>query len=187
MSPHVFLGFLNRPFMIASNILSLTKWIAIQDKKNILNDFYTLKRDHSKRYQLYQHVIETLNLSNTSIDYLEFGVCNGHSFKWWLNNSHHQDSRFYGFDTFEGLPEDWATYNKGDMTADIPVIDDSRGQFIKGLFQDTLPDFLAKQIIRKETKKIIHIDADLLPFCAQQKLVITHSIKIYHSKVERFC
>jgi len=159
--PHFFLGFLNRPLLMASNILSLTKWITSQDKKNILDDFYSFKRDYSKRYQLYQYVVETMNLKDATTDYLEFGVCGGHSFKWWVKNCHNNNSKFYGFDTFEGLPENWGTYNKGDMAAEIPVINDNRCEFIKGLFQDTLPNFIRNQKIGNETRKIIHMDADL--------------------------
>lgn len=161
MRPHVLFGWMSRPLLMASNTLSMTRWIAKQDKQNILNDFYTSKRDYSKRYQLYQHVADTLQLQKEAVDYLEFGVFKGNSFKWWLANCQHADARFYGFDTFEGLPEDWGTYNKGDMAANIPVINDSRGEFLQGLFQDTLPGFLAAQRIRRDTRKIIHLDADL--------------------------
>jgi O-methyltransferase len=161
MRPHVLFGWLIRPLLMASNTLSMTRWIAQQDKRNIPNDFYTLKRDYAKRHQLYQHVLDSQQLKEEVVDYLEFGVYKGGSFKWWLANCQHADARFYGFDTFEGLPEDWGTYSKGDMSANIPVINDSRGEFFRGLFQDTLPGFLAAQRIRRETRKIIHLDADL--------------------------
>lgn len=159
--PHIFLGWLRQPLLLTSNILSLSKWIASQDKKNILNDFYSLQRDYSKRYQLYQFVVNKLNLKNEAIDYLEFGVCGGHSFKWWLNKNINYDSKFYGFDTFEGLPENWGTYNKGDMAANIPIIEDTRVKFIKGLFQNTVPDFLSDSNLKNGKRKIIHMDADL--------------------------
>lgn len=47
------------------------------------------------------------------------------------------------------------------MAAQIPIFNDSRFEFFKALFQDTLPNFLQNKKIRKETKKIIHLDADL--------------------------
>jgi hypothetical protein len=103
--PHVFLGWLRHPLLMISNTLSLSKWISDQDKSNILNDFYSSQRDYSKRYILYQYVSDKLNIRNESIDYLEFGVSGAYSFKWWIGNCINPDSRFYGFDTFEGLPE----------------------------------------------------------------------------------
>lgn len=159
--PHILLGWL-RPFLVtASNVLGLTKWAAQQDRTGILNDFYSPHRDHSKRYKLYQHIIDTQNLKNEAFDYVEFGVCQGHSIRWWVGNCINSDSRFYGFDTFEGLPEDWGVYNKGDMSANIPRIDDTRVEFVKGLFQDTLQNFLATHNLRNGKRKIIHLDADL--------------------------
>ncbi len=159
--PHIILGCLSRPLMMVSNILIMTKWIAKQDKNDRLNDFFLPKRDYSKRYQLYQYVVDSLNLKDAIIDYMEFGVFRGYSFRWWVNNCRNNNSKFYGFDTFEGLPENWGLFKKGDMKSDIPVIDDSRSEFIKGLFQDTLPQFLNENKIRFESRKIVHMDADL--------------------------
>jgi hypothetical protein len=102
-----------------------------------------------------------LELKDKPFDYLEFGVSQGHSFRWWVSNSANSESRFYGFDTFEGLPENWGTFNKGDMIANIPTLDDTRSHFIKGLFQETLNDFLVKNNLNNGKRKIIHLDADL--------------------------
>jgi O-methyltransferase len=159
--PHLFFGWLRYLSLTTSNILSLSKWLSNQDKKDILDDFYSYKRDYSKRYQLYQYVVDKLGLKIEAIDYLEFGVCGGHSFKWWQKNCTNINSNFYGFDTFKGLPENWGTFHKGDMASDIPVIDDQRVEFIKGLFQDTVPNFLLRVNLNNGKRKIIHMDADL--------------------------
>ena len=161
LRPHVFLGWLRQPFLTTSNILALSKWVSAQDKKNMLNDYYSQKRDYTKRFQLYQYVIDQQNLQNEKFDYLEFGVCGGGSFQWWIANVKNTDDRFYGFDTFEGLPENWGTFAKGDMAAGIPVTDDTRVKFLKGLFQETLFPFIAEGHLRSDVKKIIHLDADL--------------------------
>ncbi len=155
------MGWLRNPLLMMSNTLSLTKWIAEQDKTDIFNDFFSLKRDHSKRYQLYKHVIKKLALKEEAVDYIEFGVCEGDSIKWWVANSEHVNTHFYGFDTFEGLPENWGTFKKGDMTANIPVIKDERVKFMKGLFQDTVPEFLTNHPMHNGKRKVIHMDADL--------------------------
>ena len=159
MRPHVFLGWLRKPLLMSSNNLSLSKWIAKQEKSGILNDFYTSKRDYLKRFQLYQYIADRMNLKEELFDYLEFGVSKGHSFKWWVENCLNEQIHFYGFDTFEGLPESWGAFSKGDMDANIPDISDPRAEFIKGLFQDTLPGFIATHDLKR--RKVIHMDADL--------------------------
>jgi hypothetical protein len=161
LRPHAWLGWLRAPFFFFANTLSLTKWIAGQDVKNTRNDFFTFKRDYPKRYKLYRYVSERFDLNNKPYFYFEFGVAGGHSFRWWVSQSAHSDCRFYGFDTFEGLPEAWGTFNKSDMSASIPAIDDTRVKFFKGLFQDTLPGFLRGFDQKDGMLKIIHLDADL--------------------------
>ena len=162
IKPHVLLGFLRNPFLFFSNILSLSRWIASQPRKGIFNDFFTLKRDYQKRYGLYQYVLTTQQLEHQAIDYLELGVCGGQSFQWWAAANKHADSRFYGFDTFEGLPEKWgAFFKKGDMYAEVPELEDTRTEFIKGLFQETLVPFLQTHPLTNGKRKVIHLDADL--------------------------
>ncbi|MES1223710.1 MAG: class I SAM-dependent methyltransferase [Bacteroidota bacterium] len=124
------------------------------------NDFPS-KWNYQKRYPLYKWVLEKENLVNTDINYLEFGVASGESFRWFLKINANQESRFYGFDTFTGLPEDWGPYKKGtfDNNNKIPVIGDTRGKFYQGLFQQTLPGFLKE--LNNNKKNIIMMDADL--------------------------
>ncbi len=95
------------------------------------------------------------------INYLEFGVADGHSFKWWLKENDNSNSRFYGFDTFTGLPEDFGPYKKGTFNNNnnVPVISDPRGQFFQGLFQQTLPGFLKSFDARN--RMVLMLDADL--------------------------
>ncbi len=162
LRPHIFLGFLARPFLFFANILRLSAWVAKQPRTGIYNDFFTLKRDYAKRYALYRYVMDKQQLSDIPINYLEFGVCGGQSFEWWLSANQHPDSNFYGFDTFEGLPEKWgAFFNKGDMQAAVPTLSDTRAQFLKGLFQDTLPLFLRSHPLERNKRLVLHLDADL--------------------------
>lgn len=158
--PHRFLGFTERLNLFFSNTVGLSRWISLQ-AKSPFNDFYTPGRDGKKREQLYKQVILDQHLEGQPIDYLEFGVASGGSFFWWLRENNHPDSRFYGFDTFEGLPEDWGLgFRKGDMSSGMPELNDQRAVFIKGLFQDSLPPFL-REYKNPGRKKIIHLDADL--------------------------
>ena len=142
-----------------SQMGELSKWIASQ-KKIGYSDFYSSKFDYSKRYSLYSYLIENVILTS-SVDYLEFGVSKGVSFRWWAEHIKDENSRFFGFDTFTGLPEDWGSFRKGDMdnNNEIPQMNDRRCTFYQGLFQQTLPVFL--RTYKTASMKIVHMDADL--------------------------
>lgn len=136
-----------------------SKWIN-QHKQLPYNDFYSGNRNRDKRLGLYQFLLDQF-VRQQPINYLEFGVANGGSFYWWLKQHTHPDSRFHGFDTFSGLPEDWGSFKKGDMNNGNEVLktDDKRVSFYQGLFQQTLPGFVKEFDNRKLT--VIHLDADL--------------------------
>jgi O-methyltransferase len=96
------------------------------------------------------------------IDYLEFGVSAGTSIKRWAVLNTNENSRFFGFDSFEGLPEAWGAGSpKGAYSTQgrIPVVEDSRVTFVKGWFHDTVPGFLATFSTR--SRLVVHIDSDL--------------------------
>jgi len=142
-----------------SQMGELSKWIN-QNKNIKFSDFYSGKFDYLKRNSLYKYVIEN-EIQDKPLDYLEFGVSKGVSFRWWAENIKDKNSRFFGFDTFTGLPEDWGSFKKGDMdnNNEIPEMNDPRCTFYQGLFQQTLPVFL--RIYSTGVRKIIHMDADL--------------------------
>jgi O-methyltransferase len=112
-------------------------------------------------YDFHRHVHDEVCGGN-AIDFLEFGVCKGNSIIFWSQLNRNLHSRFIGFDSFEGLPEDWTrNYPKGtlDVGGVVPRIDDERVSFIKGWFQNTLPGFLAEFTPR--SRLVIHNDSDL--------------------------
>lgn len=74
-------------------------------------------------------------------------------------------NNIYGFDSFEGLPEEWSdgvkTYNKGAFTThgNMPEVAPNV-TLMKGWFHDTLPTF--KQDILKDSPiALLHIDCDI--------------------------
>lgn len=93
------------------------------------------------------------------IVYLEFGMYEGESMRWWLSENRHPDSRFVGFDSFEGLPEAWRTYQKGHFATAVPDLDDPRCRVVAGLFQRTLPRFL--EGYTPTSRQVVFLDADL--------------------------
>jgi hypothetical protein len=148
-------GMLNGAYMS-----ELSKWRKAHPVKGY-NDFYQGKWDYSRRYLLYEALIKQEQLDTTAIDYMEFGVSGGYSFRWWLEKNTNPSSGFFGFDTFEGLPEKWGAFAKGAMAAQLETLNitDTRATFYKGLFQETLIPFL--QTYKSSKRKLIHLDADL--------------------------
>jgi len=89
--------------------------------------------------------------------FLEFGVWKGGSLKFLAECR--PNERFYGFDTFKGLPEFWSNgYPKGHMKLDHAPYIPGDVILIEGLFQDTLGPFLEEH---PEPVSFLHMDADL--------------------------
>jgi len=156
----------NNIFLFLRNFNKLRKWIRVNNNPSLLiNDFYVFRRNYGKRLELYSAVSDRYDLAQEDILYLEFGVASGQSFTWWLKHNTNPDSRFFGFDTFEGLPENWGSfYKKGDMAHEMTgiAIQDTRAGLVKGTFQQTLTDFnLAHAAELSGKPKLIHLDADL--------------------------
>ena len=60
--------------------------------------------------------------------------------RWWAAELTNPAARFVGFDSFEGLPEDWrpSTPRGWFKTTGPPAIDDARVSFVTGWFDETL-------------------------------------------------
>lgn len=158
-------GYLFAPFSgffrFISNFALLTKWVGQRKGTTSFSDFYKPFRNYQDRLKLYEHVSGVANLNSGKMCYLEFGVAGAASLKWWIAHNTNPETRFHGFDTFEGLPESWAFYKKGAMSFSLPDIADTRVACYKGLFQETLLPFLQSQDMTGSTQKVIHMDADL--------------------------
>jgi hypothetical protein len=157
------LHILIRPFegvlINAAYLSKLSRWID-KTPKGKLNDFYNKKVNYKDRFKLHEFVADE-EIQNQSIDYLEFGVASGIAFTWWVEMNNNSGSRFFGFDVFTGLPEDFGVMKKQhyDTAGQTPNIQDERVIFIKGLFQESLPGFLLEY--KPKQRKVIHMDADL--------------------------
>jgi len=105
-----------------------------------------------------EYVFETLKLEHKSNTlWLEFGVFSGKTINYISNFT---SEKVYGFDSFEGLPENWRYgIDKGrfNMNGNLPQVNNNV-ELIKGWFNETLPEF-----IKTQNKKVsfIHVDADL--------------------------
>jgi hypothetical protein len=94
--------------------------------------------------------------------FLEFGVHQGESINYFADLK--PERHFYGFDSFEGLPEDWSNgliHKKGTFAlknGQPPEVRENVS-LIKGWFNETLPIFLAEH--PDETCAFVHIDCDI--------------------------
>ncbi len=99
-------------------------------------------------------------IAQRNVLYLEFGVFRGDATRYWSKLLRNPMSHLHGFDSFEGLPEDWI----GGLPKDhfltggkAPQIDDSRVRFFKGWFDQTLPDYRCPP----HEELVMILDADL--------------------------
>ena len=123
--------------------------------------FYNKEKKHNKinfKWKIREYAIKTSlrNDLNKEYYYLEFGVFKGESANYFSKFV----NKFYCFDGFEGLKDDWAGTDapKGTFNLDkkIPKLN-SNIEPIVGWVEDTLDDFL-----KKHNPKInfIHLDMD---------------------------
>ena len=100
------------------------------------------------------HVLALPELRHAGL-WLEFGVFRGRSLK--MLAAAKGDAKVFGFDTFQGLPEDWkpgipkGSFSVGGRLPDVPG-----AEFVVGLFEDTLPTFRFEAPVT-----LAHIDCDI--------------------------
>ena len=131
-----------------------------------------------QHYKIKREALSILakSLESEDIEYFEFGVFRGKTFRL-AQELFSDNSNFFGFDSFEGLPEKWichipwrkdlpkepfepnSTQSHDNFNLDGVVPDSGKGVILKGLFQDSLPDFFSKYTSSR--RKIFIIDCDL--------------------------
>ncbi|MGH4021315.1 MAG: class I SAM-dependent methyltransferase [Pseudonocardiaceae bacterium] len=87
---------------------------------------------------------------------LEFGVYTGTTLK--MIAAAREGRDVFGFDSFEGLPEDWRSgFAAGAFDVDaVPEVDGA--ELVVGWFSETLPSFLAEH---PGPVSLLHVDSDL--------------------------
>lgn len=143
---------------------------APEEVKKILNTKRFFKHQSPQKVpDYYLH-----NLKNVTVDglWLEFGVWVGTSINLLASIMNHLgkgDEIIYGFDSFEGLPEDWVDPITGkiqtegkkghfNLGGNVPIKRFNNIEFIKGWFDKSLPEFIRD---REEKVALLHIDSDL--------------------------
>jgi hypothetical protein len=125
-----------------------------QDFEKVFSEVTFIKTEKIKEYSI-KKAIE--NNGDNNNYYLEFGVYKGDS----INFLSKFTKKIYGFDSFEGLKENWKGF-KGiekdafNIKGNLPKVNDNV-VLLKGWFQETLIPFLEKN---KPKINFVNIDCD---------------------------
>jgi hypothetical protein len=109
---------------------------------------------------VHQDALLDFALGECAIDglVLEFGVFRGKSLRAIANRA---GQEVHGFDSFEGLPEDWTYFQKQgrfSLQGAVPHFDEPNVRIHKGWFDQTLTRFLDEHA---GPARFIHVDCDL--------------------------
>lgn len=111
-----------------------------------------------------EHLRHALKIAPVTGYALEFGVYRGGSLNWLARWSESRpDPRVFGFDSFQGLPEDWqmspaARAERGCFAlAELPTVL-ANARLVPGRFEHTLPGWLSEH---QGPVAFVHLDADL--------------------------
>ena len=126
------------------------------------------------RWALFDRMIEQ---SKKDRPFYEFGVWRGVAFRYLIKTF----KTGYGFDTFQGIPEDWHGEKSGSYSSEGKIPQIEGGEFVVGEFEETLPHFFSKP---RPKASIINFDADLYSstICAlncSQSIIDQHTILIF--------
>lgn len=121
--------------------------------------YFTDGPGRHNHFEIYAYVFD--QYVREPVDYLEFGVAQGESINFALSKLGFA-SHIYGFDSFEGLPEEWyqgvkcGTFdNKGQP----PPISAPNLTFVKGWFEKSLKPFLSSTQLSPHL--VLNMDADI--------------------------
>lgn len=138
-------------------------FLTIIDKENYdISFFHNATNTGRSRFDHIDHCFQFCKIEGLI---LEFGVYRGTTIKYIANKN--PEDQIYGFDSFEGLPEDWQVsqhekfnkHKKGYFAVDeLPEVP-SNVTLIKGFFNESLPKW--KLSFVNETIRFLHIDSDL--------------------------
>lgn len=115
------------------------------------------------REALWEQAVRLAGGPDRPVAFVEFGVHEGASLRWFAERFTHPGARFWGLDTFTGLPEAWGAMPAGTFDAQgrAPELDDARVRCLPGLFQQTAPRLLDELAACAHLPLLVHYDADL--------------------------
>lgn len=133
----------------------LTHWLASVDSARYITAHMGFAANLVERDALIRHALAACRVDGLV---LEFGVYRGETLRIIAQNF---DGPVYGFDSFEGLPEDWTHFQrKGRFSLDggLPVFEEPNVTLVRGWFDETLSSFASQH---PGPVRFLHVDSDL--------------------------
>ena len=134
----------------AVNYLEVGRWMRAHG--------FERHRGFGTRLELFDLI--AADVADERVLYVELGVYEGASMRYWSSLLQNPDARLHGFDSFEGLPEDWTIgEGKGHFSTNgrVPEIADDRVSFFAGWFEETLPGYEPPE----HDRLVVNFDCDL--------------------------
>ncbi|MHA2060059.1 MAG: class I SAM-dependent methyltransferase [Candidatus Ranarchaeia archaeon] len=137
----------------SKNLIRLQNKQAALETLEFINKEVSGVRTFRDRFSLLSYAIS--ETPETGL-FMEFGVYKGETLNYIAKQT---KSVVYGFDSFEGLPENWILGSKKGTfnLEELPPVR-KNAQLVKGWFNETIPKFLSTH---EEPCALIHIDSDL--------------------------
>lgn len=134
-------------------LYNMARWKAVESSLQYVETHLSSVCMLDSKIRLWEYALSKVNVKGTCA---EFGVFHGESINYFARKL----PAIYGFDSFEGLKEDWkgCSLPKGtfNLHGKMPRVA-KNVYLIKGWFNDTVPGFLAKH---PEPFAFVHIDSD---------------------------
>lgn len=126
---------------------------AAQESADFADRYMRMAKSYPHRFALLQAAIAEVEIPGL---YCEFGVYRAETLNYLASLVR---AEVHGFDSFEGLPEDWKQgHEKGTFAlAELPSVRPNV-RLHRGWFEDTIPDFRKRLT---DPVAFVHVDADL--------------------------
>jgi hypothetical protein len=142
----------SRPRGDSFDILDVAFFRAAMESAEFYEEFLITARAFDSDLQLLTHAVSIAPKDGLI---LEFGVASGRTIR---HIGGLTSNAIHGFDSFEGLPEDWRTgFEQGSFRQQLPDVP-ANVSLHKGWFSATLPSFLSTT---PGPIAVLHVDCDL--------------------------
>tara|TARA_B100001248_G_C27390884_1_gene462292 strand:+ start:1584 stop:2309 length:726 start_codon:yes stop_codon:yes gene_type:complete len=143
-----------------TNLYAILREKSMQDASIYVQQYVSEACVFEEKMGIWNYTINKIKESVHGDKCLEFGVWKGESINYF--SKHLKNEKFYGFDSFFGLAEDWSgqSYGKGSFNLNGKIPRTNKNvKLISGFYDKSIEPFVKNEL--KDTHlKFIHIDSD---------------------------